>query len=324
MHTLENITELVRTSVESLRSPAEPALLYDPIRYTLEAGGKRIRPILVLASAALFTDDLARAVPAAMAIEVFHNFTLLHDDIMDCSDLRRGRQTVHVKWDENVAILSGDGMLIYAYELASKSDPAKLPLILPVLNTTFMGICEGQVYDMDFEHRNDVSAEEYLRMISMKTAVLMAGSMQVGAILGHADESVARELHEAGMHLGTAFQLQDDLLDTYGDTSVLGKNTGDDIASNKKTFLLIKALERAGEKDRQELLALTSTTEIERAQKIAAVKAIYARTETREETEALVDRYFGMATEIIDRLDVPEDRKTALRGAMEMLIGRDK
>ena len=323
MHSLEKITQTVQEGIAGLHLPQEPALLYAPIRYTLDAGGKRIRPLLALGSFALFSDDLQKAVPAALAVEVFHNFTLLHDDIMDDSSLRRGRETVHVKWNENVAILSGDAMLIYAYELASRSAPEKLPRIMPLLNRIFMGVCEGQQYDMDFENRNDVTADEYLHMIGLKTAVLLAGAMQVGAILGGADETGAALLYDAGMRLGTAFQLQDDLLDTYGDAGVWGKNTGDDIADNKKTYLLIKALELGDARDKARLIDLASSS-VGREEKIEAVKAIYAKTNVRELTEALVDDYFTRASAIIDAVPVDEDRKQPLRELAQTLVGREK
>lgn len=324
MHTFESIVELMQDSVKALSLPAEPALLYDPIRYTLDAGGKRIRPLLALGVCSLFSDELEKALPSALSIEVFHNFTLLHDDIMDNSSLRRGRDTVHVKWNDNVAILSGDAMLIYAYNLASGSAPEKMPQIMPVLSRVFMGVCEGQVYDMDFENRTDVTADEYIDMIGLKTAILMAGAMQVGAILGGADETTANHLYEAGMHLGTAFQLQDDLLDTYGDTAVWGKNIGDDIADNKKTYLLIRALELAKGHDKEQLLGLISAEGLGREEKIAAVKAIYAKTGVKEQAEALIEKYFGLATDIINAVPVEDGRKQAFREIAQTLVGRKK
>lgn len=324
MFTMEEISRIVQQGITDLTLPAEPALLYDPIRYTLDAGGKRIRPLLALGACSLFSDELHKAVPAALSIEVFHNFTLLHDDIMDNSSLRRGRDTVHVKWNENVAILSGDAMLIYAYTLASGSAPEKMPQIMPVLSRVFVGVCEGQVYDMDFENRTDVTADEYIDMIGLKTAILMAGAMQVGAILGGADETAARHLYEAGMHLGTAFQLQDDLLDTYGDTAVWGKNIGDDIADNKKTYLLIRALELAPGGDKEQLLGLISTEGINREEKITAVKGIYTKTGVKEQAEALIEKYFGLATDIIDAVPVEDTRKQALKEIAQTLVGRKK
>jgi len=324
MYTLEEISRKVQQAIVGLQLPPEPRLLFEPIRYTLDAGGKRIRPLLTLGSCALFSDNLEKALPAALGIEVFHNFTLLHDDIMDNSSLRRGRDTVHVKWNANTAILSGDAMLIYAYELASKSAPEKLPQVMPALNRIFMGVCEGQQYDMEFENRTDVTPDEYLDMIGLKTAVLMAGAMQIGAILGGGDQTAAVCLYEAGIHLGKAFQLQDDLLDTYGDTAVWGKNIGDDIACNKKTFLLIKALELAEKEDKERLIGLISTHSAGREEKIAAVKAVYARTGVKELTENLIEKYFIQASSIIDGIPVDESRKEPLRKMAEALVGREK
>ena len=324
MYTLDDISRLVGRAIEELPLPAEPASLYAPIRYTLDAGGKRIRPLLALGGFALFSDDFEKALPAAMAIEVFHNFTLLHDDLMDRSALRRGRETVHVKWDDNTAILSGDAMLIYAYGLVSQSAPEKLPQILPVLNRVFAGVCEGQQYDMDFETRAGVTTGEYLHMVGLKTAVLMGGALQAGALLGGGGVSEASRLYEAGMHLGTAFQLQDDLLDTYGEAAVWGKNPGDDIADNKKTFLLIKALELADAGDKEKLLSLIAAPAAHREEKIAAVKAIFHRTGVKSLAEALIEDYFTKANDLIDKIPVEESRKSLLREAARTLVGRKK
>ncbi len=324
MQTLNDISQKIDRALRELALPEEPSTLYAPIRYTLAAGGKRVRPLLVLGGFSLFADDLRGAMPAALAIEVFHNFTLLHDDLMDRSALRRGRPTVQVQWNDNAAILSGDAMLIHAYELIARSNAEKLPLILPVLNRVFAGVCEGQQYDMDFEGRTDVTADEYLHMIGLKTAVLMAGALQAGALLGGADAQEASRLYQAGMHLGTAFQLQDDLLDTYGDTTVWGKNPGDDIADNKKTYLLIEALELAEPSDKARLLELIADKPADRQAKIAAVKEIYARTGVKELTEALVDEYFAKAGALIDAVEVSESRKSLLREVAKTLVGRKK
>ena len=324
MHSFEDIVELTDKAISGLSLPGEPARLYEPIRYTLESGGKRIRPLLALGCCALFSDDLEQALPVAVGIEVFHNFTLLHDDIMDNSSLRRGRETVHVKWNENTAILSGDAMLIYAYELALNSAPDKLARIVPTLNRIFMGVCEGQQHDMDFETRPDVTTDEYLAMTGLKTAVLIAGAMRVGAVIGGADDETAEQLYRAGMLLGTAFQLQDDLLDTYGEPTKWGKNLGDDIADNKKTFLLIRALEVAQEEDRKQLLDLMVPAGISREEKIGAVKAVYAKTGVKEQAEALVDDYFARANAIIDAVPVEDTRKQPLREMAKALVGREK
>ena len=324
MYSFDQLVDLTHRSVAALKLPAEPKLLYQPIQYTLDAGGKRIRPLLALGCCGLFTDDVTLAVPAAMGIEVFHNFTLLHDDIMDKADRRRGRETVHVKWDENVAILSGDAMLIYAYALFSQSKPEQMPVLFPVFNRIVMGVCEGQSYDMVYETRNDVTVEEYLKMIELKTAILIAGSARIGAVTGGADAGTAQNIYEAGMNLGMAFQLQDDLLDTYGDPEVFGKNLGGDIASNKKTFLLIKALELSQGAVKKELLDLISTEPADRQEKFEAVKTIYDETGARALAESLRDDYYGKGMRIIDQLPVKETRKEPLREVCKLLVQRDK
>jgi geranylgeranyl diphosphate synthase type II len=324
MYTFDQIARMAAEAVEELRLPAEPALLYDPIRYTLSGGGKRIRPILTLSSCALFSDEVQKSLPAALAIEVFHNFTLLHDDLMDNSSLRRGRETVHVRWNNDVAILSGDAMLVYAYELAAQSDPDKIPQLLAILNRIFVGVCQGQQYDMDFEQVDTVTADQYLHMIGLKTAVLMAGAMQAGAWLGGADEALAEQVYEAGMHLGMAFQLQDDWLDTFGDTQTLGKNTGDDIASNKKTFLLIKARELASPTQREELDGLMRSTDLSREEKTERVKALYVSSGAKALTEKLIDDYFNDFSRLLDQIRIDEPRKQPLREVARKLIGREK
>lgn len=324
MHTFDELSELTKGSVEKLQLPDEPRLLYLPIRYTLESGGKRIRPLLTLASCALFTDEVEKALHAAMGIEVFHNFTLLHDDIMDKAPKRRGRDTVHRKWNDNVAILSGDAMLIYAYVLISKSEPDELPRLMEVFNRTALGVCEGQQYDMNFETTLDVTVEQYLRMIELKTSVLLGGAAQIGAIAGGAGEAVARSLYEFGINLGLAFQLQDDVLDTYGDEKTFGKSIGGDILSNKKTFLLIKALELSSAPAREKLTEWISRSEFDRDEKIAAVKEIYNQTGVKELTESLVDSYFAKAISILDALSVDEVRKEPLREITRLLMKRDK
>ena len=324
MYILNDISRKIDRVLNEMVLPKNPATLYVPIRYTLDAGGKRIRPLLVLGGFTLFSDDLEKAFPVAAAIEIFHNFTLLHDDLMDRSVLRRGRQTVHRKWNDNTAILSGDAMLIHAYELISGLMPEKLPQILPVLNRVFAGVCEGQQYDMDFENRTDVTTDEYLHMIGLKTAVLMGGALQAGALLGGGDVAAAGLLYEAGMHLGAAFQVQDDLLDTYGEATVWGKTPGDDIADNKKTFLLIKALELADDDDKKRLLELISTEQSGREEKIKAVCEIYHRTGVKVLAEALVEDYFARANELIDAVPVEDSRKKLLREVARTLVGRKK
>jgi len=243
MYTFIQIQQIVEKYLKEIELKTEPRELYEPVKYILEIGGKRIRPSLVLAAYNLFKNDVETAINPALALEVFHNFTLLHDDIMDKADLRRNQQTVHKKWNENVAILSGDTMSIKAYELLSKIPAEFLSEVLQAFNKTALQVCEGQQLDMNFESRLDVSVEEYLEMIRLKTSVLIAVSLKIGAIMAGALRNDVHKLYDFGLNLGLAFQLQDDYLDAYGDVQAFGKKIGGDIVANKKTFLLIKALE---------------------------------------------------------------------------------
>ena len=244
MQTNEQLLDLLENYLAQRELPTEPERLYDPIRYSLAGGGKRLRPMLLLLSCGLFADDVDVALPAAAAVEIFHNFTLLHDDIMDNAAVRRGKPSVYARWGGNVAILSGDAMLISAYRLLAQAPPALLPRILEVFNTMALGVCEGQQYDMDFESKQKVSVVEYMSMIELKTSVLVAGSAMMGAILGGADEEQSRRLYQFAIELGMAFQLQDDLLDSYGGEE-LGKTIGGDILEGKKSYLMVTAMSRA-------------------------------------------------------------------------------
>src|SRR3569833_1427024 len=245
MRTINQIQEILNREVESLDFPLYPADLYEPIKYILALGGKRIRPALLLMSCDMFGGDILKAVPPALAIEVFHNFTLMHDDIMDNAPLRRGKVTVHEKWNKNVAILSGDVMLVKGYELMMNVDDRVLRPIMNIFNETAIGVCEGQQIDMEFETRSDVHIDEYINMIRLKTAVVLGGAVKIGALIGGSTPEDALLLQTFGEQLGVAFQLQDDILDVYGDPEKFGKQVGCDILSNKKTFLLLKALELA-------------------------------------------------------------------------------
>ena len=253
MYTLLEARELVEKHLQTLSIPDTPPELYEPVKYVLSLGGKRIRPALVLLACDMYSDGVESALIPAMAIEIFHNFTLLHDDVMDKSEMRRGSETVHIRYNENVALLSGDVMSILASRLMNQSPGVVLHTVHEIFTKTAMQVCEGQQMDMNFEDKLDVSEEAYLQMIELKTAVLIAASLKIGAILGGAAEKDAEVLSEFGRNLGLAFQLQDDLLDTYGDTVVLGKNIGTDIVDNKKTFLMIRALEKSTSKQKEEL-----------------------------------------------------------------------
>ena len=322
MQTNEQLLELLENYLAQRELPTEPERLYDPIRYSLAGGGKRLRPMLLLLSCGLFTDHTDVALPAAAAVEIFHNFTLLHDDIMDAA-VRRGKPSVYARWGGNVAILSGDAMLISAYRLLAQAPPALLPRILEVFNTMALGVCEGQQYDMDFERKRKVSVVEYMSMIELKTSVLVAGSAMIGAILGGADEEQSRRLYQFAIELGMAFQLQDDLLDSYGDEE-LGKTIGGDILEGKKTYLMIKAMSRADETQREVLRQTYKDAELSASEKIARVRAVFDALDVPRLTEQQISLRFDRALATLDGLNVADDRKEPLREYARSLMGRKK
>ncbi|MEG2613266.1 MAG: polyprenyl synthetase family protein [Alistipes sp.] len=301
--------------------PTEPEKLYAPISYSLAGGGKRLRPMLLMLSCGIFTDDTASAMPAAAAVEVFHNFTLLHDDIMDNAAVRRGKPSVHAKWGGNVAILSGDAMLISAYRLLGEASPQLLPRILVTFNDMAIGVCEGQQYDMDFEQRRKVSVVEYMHMIELKTSVLLAGAVSIGAILGGANDEDCRTLYRFAIELGLAFQLQDDMLDSYGDER-LGKAIGGDILEGKKTYLMITAMSRATEEDRNVLRTTYLNETMDEAAKIATVKAVYDKYDIPRMTEQQISIKFERALALLGTLAVEPSRTEPMRRYAESLIGR--
>ena len=266
----------------------QPYGLYEPIEYTLAAGGKRVRPQLAMIASQLFDGNDEDVLPAALALEIFHNFTLLHDDVMDHAEVRRGRPTVHIKWNENTAILSGDQMLIEAYKMLAQVPADKLPKVLHLFNKMATEICEGQQYDVDFESQEHVAIDDYLLMIRLKTSVLLATALQMGAYIAGADEQAQDALYQFGIHIGLAFQIQDDILDVWGDSATFGKAIGGDIACNKKTFVTLTALQLADEDSRHALHTWLSQTMQDNAEKIAAVTAIYDRLEVRTECEKRV------------------------------------
>jgi geranylgeranyl diphosphate synthase type II len=294
------------------------------VRYILSIGGKRLRPAMVLMSCSLFTDAVHRAMKPALAFEVFHNFTLLHDDLMDQSSVRRGKQTVHEMWDANTAILSGDAMSILSYKLLSESEESHLKDLLQLFNITALQVCEGQQMDMNFESRTDVSVNEYLKMIELKTAVLIAACLRAGAIAGGADMLNADLMYECGRNLGIAFQIRDDYLDTYGDPDVFGKKIGNDIVTNKKTYLLITALEQSDGKQREELLRLIRSTRIEVKNKIDRVKKIYNDLGLETSTSDLAASYFEKATQYLNRVEAEPERKMALKELSHALMDRQQ
>lgn len=324
MLTATEIQEKVNAYIASLPYERKPKSLYDPIEYVLAAGGKRIRPSFVLMAYNLFHDDVDRILPVATALETYHNYTLLHDDLMDKADMRRGRPTVHKKWDDNTAILSGDTMLVLAYEHLAKCDTKYLKPALDLLTETALEVSEGQQFDMEFETRNDVAEEEYIEMIRLKTSVLLACALKMGAVVAGASDADANALYAFGEKVGLAFQLQDDLLDVYGDPKVFGKAIGGDITSNKKTFMLINAFNRADAGTRAELERWTTATEFDPAEKIAAVTEIYNRLGIDKLAEQRIKEYFEQSRQHLDELSVSDDRKAVLREYTERMMNRKK
>lgn len=324
--TLSNnqLIDLFETRIQSMELPSEPKNLYLPISYTLEAGGKRIRPIMVLISNNIFNGNTEQAMNAALAIEVFHNFTLLHDDIMDNADVRRARPTVHKKWNSNIAILSGDTMLIHSYKLLSKCQCRQFHNVFESFNTLAALVCEGQQIDMDFETRQDVDIEEYINMISLKTSALIAGALKIGAQIADANQKECDLLYEFGMNIGNAFQLKDDQLDTYGDEKTFGKRIGGDIVEGKKTFLLLTALNNADKTTKERLLNIISNTTITETEKIEGVRSIYDSLNVKEITQNKINDYFNSAMAIIDQLDVSQEKKCGVIDIANRLIHRDK
>ncbi|MDE5623208.1 MAG: polyprenyl synthetase family protein [Alistipes sp.] len=323
MYTNEQLQTLIENYLAQTVFPAEPEHLYAPIAYSLSGGGKRLRPMLVLLAHAAFVDSVQQALPAAGAVEVFHNFTLLHDDIMDNAAIRRGKPSVHAKWGQNVAILSGDAMLICAYRMLSALPADKLPQVLATFDTMALEVCEGQQYDMDFEQKQKVSVVEYMHMIELKTSALLAGSVQIGALLGGAPEEDCRKLRRFAIELGLAFQLQDDLLDSYGDER-LGKAIGGDILEGKKTYLMVTAMSRADEPTREELRTLLADGNMAPERKIAAVKAIYDKLDVPHLTEQQIELRFERALAQLETLSAAPTRTAPLRDFAAGLMGRKK
>ncbi len=322
-HSFNYFVDKIDRVITSTKFDQEPDTLFEPIEYILSLGGKRVRPILTLMAHNLYTDNFDEALKCAMGIEVFHNFTLLHDDLMDKSDMRRGKPTVHKKWDANTAILSGDAMLIEAYKYVSGVSVDILPEVLSLFTKTAMEVCIGQQHDMDFEKRTDVSVDEYLEMIRLKTAVLIGCSLKMGAITARTSSDDADNLYEFGINLGLAFQLKDDLLDVYGDTSKFGKKIGGDIINNKKTYLLIKAFEESDEEQKKELSEWTQKTEFDNDEKISAVKNIYDKLNIHSITDELIKKYYLAALESLNKVSVDDSKKQELSKLAQTLMHRE-
>ena len=322
MLSFKEIQEKIEREIGRLEFDCPPKSLYEPITYILSLGGKRIRPALVLMAYNLYREDVEKAIRPAIGLEVFHNFTLLHDDLMDQADKRRNKPTVHKVWNANTAILSGDAMLIAAYQLIGETAPEHLKEVLDLFTRTALEICGGQQYDMEFESRMDVSEEEYLEMIRLKTAVLLACSLKTGAILGGASQEDAENLYRFGINIGLAFQLQDDLLDVYGDTRTFGKNIGGDILCNKKTFLLINALRRAEGEQKAQLEHWIARKDFDAAEKIAAVTNIYNVLGLKELSEAKMQTYYAEGMKNLAALSVSEERLAVLKEVTSRLMFR--
>ena len=326
MYSVEGLQKIINIEIKNRSEELKelnPVDLYAPINYSLEIGGKRLRPVLLLLSYNLFSDDIKNALPSAVAIEIFHNFTLLHDDIMDKAEVRRNQPTVHKKFNENSAILSGDAMAFLAYKYLLENKSERVLDIINLFSKTAIEVCEGQQFDMDFENRLDVSEMEYLEMIRLKTAVLLACSLKAGALLANSNNEVANQLYEFGINLGLAFQLQDDLLDSFGNQKTFGKRIGGDILANKKTFLLIKAMEGATGTIKTELLDWIDKENFIAEEKISAVKNIYKKLHIKELIQGQIDYYFQESLRIFQELIVDENKKQPLIVLCNQMLKRD-
>lgn len=322
MKTANEILSMVNEFLANLPYERKPKSLYEPIRYVLSMGGKRIRPTLMLLGYNLFKDNPEKILMNAVALETYHNYTLLHDDLMDNADLRRGHETVHKKWDANTAILSGDSMLVLAYERMAQCDEKHLAKVLKLFTTTALEIGEGQQFDMEFENRNDVKEEEYIEMIRLKTSVLLACALKMGAILADASDEDSENLYKFGEQIGLAFQLQDDYLDVYGDTKVFGKEIGGDITSNKKTYMLINAFNLADEAQRAELQKWVDAEDFDRKEKVAAVTRLYNEIGIDKMAQDKIAYYFEQSKKYLDAVNVPAERKEELAKYAQKMMKR--
>ncbi len=324
IYSIQELEKIIAKEFDQLSLDNDPKNLYDPINYILSLGGKRVRPMLALMAANLFTDNIEKAIKPALAIEIFHNFSLLHDDLMDKSDTRRGKPTVHKKWNNNIAILSGDAMLIESYKYIAQVPENTLPEILNIFSNMAIDVCKGQQLDMDYEEKIDVTEAEYLEMIRLKTGALIASALKIGAVMAGAQPSDADLLYDFGIHIGLAFQLRDDILDVYGNQSTFGKNIGEDIVNNKKTFLLLRALKTANPQQRQELERWIAMTEFDKDEKIEAVKKIYDELHLKTVSENMVEKYYLTALDCLSSVNVSNDRKKELYLLSENLTNREK
>ncbi|HLF51683.1 polyprenyl synthetase family protein [Flavobacterium sp.] len=322
MHVISQYQEFFIAYLNSQAIIKEPKNLYEPIDYILGLGGKRMRPVLTLMTAEVFNTDYKKALPAAMAVEVFHNFSLVHDDIMDDAPLRRGSETVHEKWNLNTGILSGDAMLILAYQYFEQYEPNVFRDLAKLFSKTAIEVCEGQQWDVDFETREDVTISEYLKMIEYKTAVLVAAAMKMGAIIAETSEENANLIYEFGLNLGLAFQLQDDYLDAFGDPETFGKQVGGDIIENKKTYLYLKAVAFSKKEEVEQLMHLFSVHPNDNSEKISSVKEIFNISGASKATQEAIQAYTFKAFDTLKKMDISEDKKAMLSAFGEKLMGR--
>ncbi|HBF88061.1 MAG TPA: isoprenyl synthetase [Bacteroidales bacterium] len=322
MYKTTELQQIIDSEFQKLYFPKNPAELYQPIEYILSIGGKRIRPLFTVLAANLFSEDVQNAINPAIGLEIFHNFTLLHDDIMDKADIRRNKPTVHKKWNENVAILSGDAMMIYSYEFFMNL-PTEIQIsIFKTFNKTAIEVCEGQQFDMNFENKMEVSEQEYIKMIELKTSVLIAACFKIGAICGGANEKDAENMYEFGKNLGLAFQLRDDYLDCFGNTAEFGKQIGGDIVANKKTYLLIKALNISDSQTKAKIIAEINKKDFDRTEKVNTILEIYQQLNIPQITEKKIEEYYNLAFSYFDKISVPTERKTPIIEFVNLLKNR--
>jgi geranylgeranyl diphosphate synthase type II len=323
MLSLSDYQDVISEEFSNLHINKQPKNLYEPIDYILSLGGKRIRPVLTLMATDIFDGDYKKAISAAKAVEIFHNFSLVHDDIMDDAPLRRGNETVHEKWNINTGILSGDAMLILAYQYFEDYEPKIFKALAKLFSKTALEVCEGQQYDVDFETRDDVTIPEYLKMIEYKTAVLLGAAMKMGAIVAETTEENADLIYNFGLNLGIAFQLQDDYLDAFGNPETFGKQVGGDIIENKKTYLYLKAMEFSNEESKQQLLRFFSIQPQDNTDKIESVKTIFNASGASKATQDAIVNYTEKAFETLEKMNVSEDKKMILRSFGETLMNRN-
>ena len=321
-YTASQLLDKINAYLEQMPYMKPPKGSYEPIAYELSLGGKRIRPVLMLMAYNIYKEDVERILPQAAGLETYHNHTLLHDDVMDKADMRRNKPTVHNVWNDNTAILSGDAMFILAYRLMAEGLSDRLAEVMHIFTETTMEICEGQQWDMEFESRMDVKVDEYIEMIRLKTSVLLAAALKIGACLAGAPAEEAQKLYDFGVKMGLAFQLQDDWLDVYGDPKLFGKNIGGDILCNKKTYMLITALEQADEDQRKELERWLTATDFIPAEKISAVTALYNNIGVGKRCEEMVEAYYSDGLAVLDSIALPEERKQALKDFACSLMNR--